>query len=195
MPGLHGRAVVFSWLVRRAAWLAARFQVRATDKATAYRIVNGVDYQSPVCVFGETVMAKLPNPATKVQKCWVKGLWVGRLERDNSNIILTEAGALTVRSVRPAAGSPKPGSSHGHRGRCAMGTTLGKTVAGSATSGCSPKRRTRASVRGRRTTTATGASPRRPKQQGRHRSAATRRSRRWPITRGHDGRPVRAQPP
>ena len=76
---------IFPWLVRHAAWLAARFQVRTSDKATAYRIVNGVDYQSPVCVFGETVMAKLPNPATKAQKRWVKGLWVGRLERQQQH--------------------------------------------------------------------------------------------------------------
>ena len=73
---------IFPWLVRYVAWLAAGFQVRATDNATAYRIVNGVDCQSPICVFGETVMAKLPIPATKAQKRWVKDFWVGWLGRN-----------------------------------------------------------------------------------------------------------------
>ncbi|CAE7235731.1 RE1 [Symbiodinium natans] len=92
--------VVFPWLVKYVAWSAARFQVRTADKMTAYKIVNGVEYLSPICKFGETVMAKLPKPGTKAQRRWIRGIWVGRLERDNTNIILTEAGALSVRSVR-----------------------------------------------------------------------------------------------
>ena len=35
---------------------------------------------------------------------WVKGLWVGKLDRDNSNIVLTESGALSVRFVRRLPG-------------------------------------------------------------------------------------------
>lgn len=92
--------VVFPWLVRHVAWLHARFAVRTRDKMTSYRIINGVDYLSSICTFGETVMARLPKPGTKTQQRWVKGVWVGRLERDNSHILLTGAGALTVRSVR-----------------------------------------------------------------------------------------------
>ncbi|CAE7847120.1 unnamed protein product, partial [Symbiodinium microadriaticum] len=45
-------------------------------------------------------MAKLPKPGTKAQRRWIRGLWVGKLDRDNTNIILTECGALSVRSVR-----------------------------------------------------------------------------------------------
>ena len=92
--------VVFPWLVRHAAWLTARYQMRTRDKATPYRIINGVDYQSAICRFGETIMAKLPQPGTKTQTRWVKAIWCGKLERDNTHIILTEAGVLSVRSVR-----------------------------------------------------------------------------------------------
>ena len=45
-------------------------------------------------------MAKLPKPGAKAQRRWIRGLWVGKLDRDNTNIILTECGALSVRSVR-----------------------------------------------------------------------------------------------
>ena len=45
-------------------------------------------------------MARLPVPGSKTQRRWIKGLWVGRLERDDTQIILTEAGAMSVRSVR-----------------------------------------------------------------------------------------------
>ncbi|CAE7434553.1 PARP6, partial [Symbiodinium sp. KB8] len=76
------------------------FQVKTTDKMTPYKIVNGVEYLSSICRFGETVMAKLPKPGTKAQRRWIRGLWVGKLDRDNTNIILTECGALSVRSVR-----------------------------------------------------------------------------------------------
>ena len=92
--------LAFPWLVRHAAWLTARFQPLTKDHATPYRIVNVVDYMSPVFQFGETVMARLPQPGTKTQRRWVKGIWVGRLERDDTHIILTAAGALSVRSVR-----------------------------------------------------------------------------------------------
>ena len=55
--------MIFPWLVRYVAWLAARFQVRAIDKATAYRILNGVDYQSPICDFGEISDGKIAKPS------------------------------------------------------------------------------------------------------------------------------------
>ena len=98
--GVDVNHTVFPWLVKYAAWSVARFQVKTTDKMTPYKIVNGVEYLSSICRFGETVMAKLPKPGTKAQRRWIRGLWVGKLDRDNTNIILTECGALSVRSVR-----------------------------------------------------------------------------------------------
>ena len=98
--GVDVNHTVLPWLVKYAAWSVARFQVKTTDKMTPYKIVNGVEYLSSICRFGETVMAKLPKPGTKAQRRWIRGLWVGKLDRDNTNIILTECGALSVRSVR-----------------------------------------------------------------------------------------------
>ncbi|CAE7832741.1 unnamed protein product [Symbiodinium sp. CCMP2592] len=76
---------LFPWLVRHVAWLQARFGTKSTDGVTPYRAATGTD-------FGETVLAKLPRPGNKAQVCWVKGVWAGKLERDDSHVVLTEAG-------------------------------------------------------------------------------------------------------
>ncbi|CAE7295435.1 unnamed protein product [Symbiodinium sp. CCMP2592] len=82
------------------AWLQARFGTKSTDGVTPYRAATGTDYGGALCSFGETVLAKLPRPGNKAQVRWVKGVWTGKLERDDSHVVLTEAGALNVRSVR-----------------------------------------------------------------------------------------------
>ena len=41
-----------------------------------------------------------PRPGNKSQVRWVKGVWAGKLERDDGHVVLTEAGAMNVRSVR-----------------------------------------------------------------------------------------------
>ena len=38
--------------------------------------------------------------SNKLNRKWLKGIWLGKLERDDSNVIGTEAGAIAVRSVR-----------------------------------------------------------------------------------------------
>ncbi|CAE7681372.1 unnamed protein product [Symbiodinium sp. CCMP2592] len=91
---------LFPWLVRHVAWLQARFGTKSTDGVTPYRAATGTDYGGALCSFGETVLAKLPRPGNKAQVRWVKGVWAGKLERDDSHVVLTEAGALNVRSVR-----------------------------------------------------------------------------------------------
>ncbi|CAE7721094.1 unnamed protein product [Symbiodinium sp. CCMP2592] len=85
---------------KHVAWLQARFGTKSTDGVTPYRAATGTDYGGALCSFGETVVAKLPRPGNKAQVRWVKGVWAGKLERDDSHVVLTEAGALNVRSVR-----------------------------------------------------------------------------------------------
>ncbi|CAE7412283.1 unnamed protein product, partial [Symbiodinium sp. CCMP2592] len=99
---------LFPWLVRHVAWLQARFGTKSTDGVTPYRAATGTDYGGALCSFGETVLAKLPRPGNKAQVRWVKGVWAGKLERDDSHVVLTEAGALNVRSVRRLP--PEPGT-------------------------------------------------------------------------------------
>ena len=91
---------LFPWLVRHVAWLQACYGTKSTDGVTPYRAAMGSDYQGALCSFGEAVLAKLPRPGNKSQVRWVKGVWAGKLERDDGHVVLTEAGAMNVRSVR-----------------------------------------------------------------------------------------------
>ena len=64
---------------------------------------------------------------------WVKGLWVGKLDRDNSNIVLTESGALSVRFVRRLPGDSQANRTlMGAAAGVAMGTSTGQGVAGAS---------------------------------------------------------------
>ena len=67
---------------------------------TPYKLTKGSDYNRPVCVFGEQVLAKVPVAESKLGRKWLKGVWLGKLERDDSHVIGTSAGAIAVRSVR-----------------------------------------------------------------------------------------------
>ena len=92
---------VIPWLCRWVAFVWARFHVQA-DNMTPFRIVSGRDYATPIVEFGEVVLCKLPDTKSlsKAKPRWFKGLFVGRLEVDDSAVVLTDAGAITVRSVR-----------------------------------------------------------------------------------------------
>ena len=105
-PEIEPTHNIMPWLVRHAAWLVARYQVKTADKMTAYHMVCGQDYNRPICRFGEAVMGKTPMTDNKLNRRWLKGIWLGKLERDDSHIIGTSAGAVAVRTVRrlPEAG-------------------------------------------------------------------------------------------
>ena len=59
-----------------------------------------MDYNKLICQYGEVVIGKVPVAESKLSRKWFKGIWLGKLERDDSNIIGTSAGAIAVRSVR-----------------------------------------------------------------------------------------------
>ena len=54
----------------------------------------------PVAMLGEVVLGKVPAPRGKMQRRWIKGIWLGKLDRDDSNVLGTSSGAIAVRSVR-----------------------------------------------------------------------------------------------
>ena len=92
---------VVPWLCRWCAFVWARYHVQA-DKMTPFRIVSGREYTTPIVQFGEVVLAKDPNTKAlnKAKPRWFKGVFVGRLELDDSAVLLTDAGAIAVRTVR-----------------------------------------------------------------------------------------------
>jgi len=67
---------------------------------TPYRLVTGADYGHPIAMLGEVVLGKVPCPKDKMQRRWIKGLWLGKLGRNDSHILDTTAGAFTVPSAR-----------------------------------------------------------------------------------------------
>ena len=99
-PDLDLVCNLLPWLIRHAAWLIARFHTRSKDQMTPYRLVTGSDYSHPLATLGEVVLVKLPTTKSKAQRRWVKGLWLGKLDRDDSHILGTSSGAIAVRSVR-----------------------------------------------------------------------------------------------
>ena len=99
-PSLDVSSNLTPWLVRHAAWLIARFHVRGKDGLTPYRLTTGSDYSHPVAMLGEVVLGKVPTPRGKMQRRWIKGIWLGKLDRDDSNVLGTSSGAIAVRSVR-----------------------------------------------------------------------------------------------
>ena len=99
-PDLDLVCNLLPWLIRHAAWLIARFHTRSKDQMTPYRLVTGSDYSHPLATLGEVVLGKLPTTKIKAQRRWVKGLWLGKLDRDDSHILGTSSGAIAVRSVR-----------------------------------------------------------------------------------------------
>ena len=99
-PELDVSCNLTPWLVRHAAWLIARYHTRSRDGLTPYRRVNGTDYNHSLATLGEIVLGKIPMPKGKLQRRWLKGVWLGKLDRDDSHVIDTSAGAIAVRSIR-----------------------------------------------------------------------------------------------
>ena len=99
-PELDVSSNLTPWLVRHAAWLIARYHTRSRDGMTPYKLVTGGDYNHPVATLGEIVLGKVPSPKGKIQRRWIKGVWLGKLDRDDSNVLGTASGAIAVRSIR-----------------------------------------------------------------------------------------------
>ena len=82
------------WLVRHAGWLITRFQPKA-EKRSAYFRVHGVEYTRPLVEFGEYVLFRDNSPASLANKArspWSSGVWLGRSDATDENIIGTSVG-------------------------------------------------------------------------------------------------------
>jgi hypothetical protein len=92
---------LFPWLIRHCAWLAARYHI-TQGRVTPHKLLKGVEYDSPICKFGEVILGKIQDQSaqSKSKPRWTRAVWVGRLETDNSHVALTSEGAMTFRSIR-----------------------------------------------------------------------------------------------
>jgi hypothetical protein len=98
---------LFAYMVRHSSWAFSRFQPRGPRGITAFENRNGYSYKSPLVPFGEIVMVRVPvDPPglrKKLDTQWIKGVWVGRMDENDGNIILTEHGTVVGKSVRRLA--------------------------------------------------------------------------------------------
>ena len=92
---------IVPWMVRHAAQLIARYQIRACGK-TSYRQAKGHDSILPVCEFGETIHFKPLKTISRdqtgsVEDRMVEGIWLGKVIRSEENIVAVkgEAGATS----------------------------------------------------------------------------------------------------
>eukprot|EP00971_Amphidinium_carterae_P340411 6478743-Amphidinium_carterae.1 len=108
-PGSPG----FAWLMRHAAWLLARYTVKAHGH-TPYYLAFGANYCSELVPFMETVLFRHSLPSHrrlhgvqrfKADSLWAKAVWLGRREQNGEHILGTPDGiqfARTVRRLEPA---------------------------------------------------------------------------------------------
>ena len=90
------------WLVRHAGWLISRFQPKA-ERRSAYFRVHGVEYTRPLVEFGEYVLFRDNSPASLANKArspWSSGVWLGRSDATDENIIGTATGVKLIRTIR-----------------------------------------------------------------------------------------------
>jgi hypothetical protein len=97
LPG----TLLFPWLVRHASWLLMRFHVRQSTKQTAYQRCVGRVYDGAVVPFAEVCMARIPNEGrSKLDSVWLRAVWVGKTDRSDERVLLTEKGPMRTRTVK-----------------------------------------------------------------------------------------------
>ena len=100
LPG----TILFPWAVRHAAWLLVRFHERQTTKQTAFQRCFGRVYDGTVVPFGEVSMARVPHDGPKdrrkLDSVWLRAVWVGKAERSDEHLLLTEKGPMRARTVK-----------------------------------------------------------------------------------------------
>ena len=103
---------IFEWALEHAAFVHNRFQV-GHDGLTPYRRSTGKVWRQRIVEFGEQVHGKLAarRAATKnktrtvhknkMSSRWIKGTWVGMVDRSHESILITHQGkAVRVRTVK-----------------------------------------------------------------------------------------------
>ena len=93
---------VIPFAIRYAGFVLSRFTVRPNGR-TPFQYLLGTPYVSPLCMFGESVFALIPDHeerAAKVTNRWISGCWWGRDASSGEHLVGTKHGLLKCRSVR-----------------------------------------------------------------------------------------------
>ena len=97
--------VLMSWMVRHCAWVVNHFQVKGTGR-TPYRSIRGKDYTGEVVPFGDMYLGRNHSEdGAKFNMRWMRGVFVGKLDRTDEFLLLTPTGAMKTRFVRRLEGN------------------------------------------------------------------------------------------
>ena len=92
------------WLVRHVGWQLTRCRVQG-DGRTAWRKMTGKDYDHEAREFGEQATSKDEKKHdNELEERFMKGVWVGKLERSDAHVFLTP---LRGRNARTAHTRPE----------------------------------------------------------------------------------------
>ena len=92
--------VLMGWMVQHSAWVVHNFQVRAHG-GTPYRSLRGRDYIGEVVPLGEVCFGRNhPEVGAKLNMRWMRGAFVGKLDRTDEFLLITPTGAMETRCVR-----------------------------------------------------------------------------------------------
>ena len=82
--------------LRYAGFVLSRFTVRP-DGRTPFQYLLGTPYVSPLCMFGESAFALIPDHevrAAKLTNRWISGCWWGRDASSDEHLVGTKHGLL-----------------------------------------------------------------------------------------------------
>ena len=99
---LSAISLAIQFAIRYAGFVLSRFTVRP-DNRTPFQYLLGTPYVSPLCIFGESVFALIPDHevrAAKLTNGWISGCWWGRDASSDEHLVGTKHGLLKCRSVR-----------------------------------------------------------------------------------------------
>ena len=96
--------VLMGWMVRHCAWVVNNFQVKETGRMP-YRPTLGKDYTGEVVPFGEVCLGRHHSvDGAKLNMRWMRGVFVGKLDRTSGFLLWTPTGAMTTRCMRRPEG-------------------------------------------------------------------------------------------
>ena len=93
--------VLMDWMVRHCAWYVNNFQVKGTRR-TPCRSIRGKDCTGEVGSFGEVCLGRNHSEdGAKLNMRWMRGVFVGKLDRTDEFLLLTPTGAILIEVVGP----------------------------------------------------------------------------------------------
>ena len=95
---------LMGWMLRHCAWVVNNFQVKGTGR-TPYRSIRGKDHTGDVVSFGEVCLERNHSEdGAKLNMRWMRGVFVGKLDRTDEFLLWTPTGAIKTRWVRRLEG-------------------------------------------------------------------------------------------